>query len=157
MKKRAKKSPLWPRRNAGSNKESTPVAKRNRGLTKKDVEPTIKLLRNLLSQDNFDDLSSDDDMVKGKRPGSNLHRTPSGASDSSTIDNKEEIKRSTLPVGAQPSSELWNEMGEVAAKQHLEKEHISPVYTRLLNRFGSQLNLSWLRVNALNRFSNQLT
>ena len=36
----------------------------------------------------------------------------------------------------------------------------SPVYTRPLNRFGSQLSLSWLslswlRVNALNRFTNR--
>ena len=37
---------------------------------------------------------------------------------------------------------------------------LSPVYTRPLNRFGSQLSLSWLslswlRVNALNRFTNR--
>ena len=73
------------------------MAKRKGGLTKKDVEPTIKSLRNLLSQDNFDDhLSSDDETVKGERPGSSLRRTPSSASDSSTV-NKEEIKQGTLP------------------------------------------------------------
>ena len=97
LKKRGKKSPLLSRRNTGSDKESTPVAKRKGGLTKKDVEPTIKSLRNLLSQDNFDELSSDDDTVKGERPGSSLRRTPSGASDSSIIENKEEVKQSTLP------------------------------------------------------------
>ena len=32
---------------------------------------------------------------------------------------------------------------------------ISPVYTRPLNCFGSQVSLSWLRVNALNRFTNR--
>ncbi len=97
IKKHVKKSPLLPQRNTGSDKESTPVAKRKGGLTKKDVEPTIKSLRNLLSQDNFDDhLSSDDETVKGERPGSNLNRTPSSASDSSTT-NKDEIKQGTLP------------------------------------------------------------
>ena len=32
----------------------------------------------------------------------------------------------------------------------------SPVYTRPLNQFGSQLSLSWLSVNALNRFTSRL-
>ena len=33
---------------------------------------------------------------------------------------------------------------------------ISPVYTRPLNRFRSQLSLSWLGVNVLNRFTSHL-
>ena len=33
---------------------------------------------------------------------------------------------------------------------------ISPVYTRPLNQFGSQLSLSWLSVNVLNRFTSRL-
>ena len=107
LKKRGKKSPLLPRRNTGSDKESTPVAKR-KGLTKKDVEPTIKSLRNLLSQDNFDDLLLDDDTVKGERPGSSLRRTPSGASDSSIIDNKEEVKQQQSPLPRSPLSPAVN-------------------------------------------------
>ena len=31
----------------------------------------------------------------------------------------------------------------------------SPVYTRPLNQFGSQLSSSWLSVNALNRFTSR--
>ncbi len=108
LKKRVKKSPLLTRRNTGSDKESTPVAKRKGGLTKKDVEPTIKSLRSLLSQDNFDDLSSDDDTVKGERPGSSLRRTPSGASDSSIIDNKEEIKQQQGSLPRSPLSPIVN-------------------------------------------------
>ena len=108
LKKRGKKSPLLLRRNTGSDKESTPVLKRKGGLTKKDVEPTIKSLRNLLSQDNFDDLSSDDDTVKGERPGSGLRRTPSGASDSSIIDSKEEAKQQQGSLPRSPLSPAVN-------------------------------------------------
>ena len=96
MRKHIRKSPLLPRKNGGSDKESTPIAKRKGGLTKEEVEPTIKTLRNLLSQDNFENQLSDDDTVKGERPGSSLNRTPSSASDSSTT-NKEELKQGTLP------------------------------------------------------------
>ena len=39
--------------------------------------------------------------------------------------------------------------------QQLISTLYSPIYTRPLNCFGSQLSLSWLRVNALNRFTNR--
>ena len=98
LKKRGRKSPLS-RKNGGGgrDKESALSPKQKGGLTKQQVEPTIKSLKNLLSQDNFEDQSSDDDTVKGESIGSSLRRTPSSVSDSATIINKEKPKQGTLP------------------------------------------------------------
>ena len=45
----------------------------------------------------------------------------------------------------------------VNRKTSLLKWYISPAYTRPLKQFGSQLKVSQLCVNVLNRFSNRLT
>lgn len=101
IKKRTRKSPLLNRK---SEKQlSSPMSRRKGkgGLTKQEVEPTIKTLRVLLSQGNIDDNLSDDDATKGSnRVTSDLKRTPSSASDSvalNTTDKEDPLKQDTLP------------------------------------------------------------
>ena len=92
IKKRARKSPLLYRKSPGD-KESSPSTRRKGGLTKEDVEPTIKTLRVLLSQENIEDRLSDDETSLDKGP-AGLQRTPSNGSNSVTF-NTEDPKQSS--------------------------------------------------------------
>ena len=54
------------------------------------------------------------------------------------------------------SIELFESVVKHTPPNVLVCKDISPVYTRPLNQFGSQLSLSWLSVNVLNRFTSRL-
>ena len=89
IKKRIRKSPLLSRKSVTEKESSSPSSKRKGGLTKQEVEPTIKTLRDLLTQSNIDDETWDDDVSKGtEKMTSDLRRTPSSASDSTKDDSK---------------------------------------------------------------------
>ena len=95
IKKRTKKSPLLSRKS--TIERESPSQKRKGGLTKEDVEPTIKTLKVLLSRDNIDDNLSDDDVSRGSLDGASvdLSRTPSSVSDSAVY-NKGDSKRGSV-------------------------------------------------------------
>ena len=110
LKKRVKKSPLLGRK--GTVERESPSSRRKGGLSKEDVEPTIKTLRGLLNQDNLEDNLSDDDNVSrgSDKVASDLQRTPSSASDSSTL-NKDDKKRGSIPrVPLSPSVNVTSEV-----------------------------------------------